>query len=97
MTTQVANEVGIACTGSVYVWVGEEGGNNCCTSLTQLLSGFGSLFCCFYQLTQNEWNLFQNTFRNYNFHIGKNSASLFLDCIIEILQGNQPDSCRWFI
>lgn len=97
MTTQVANEVGIACTCSVYVWVEEGGGKNCCRSPTQVLSGFGSPFCCFYQLTQNEWNPFQNTFKNYNFQVGKNSASLFLDCITETLQGNQPDSCRCFI
>lgn len=53
MTTQVANEVGIAWTRSIYVWVGEGGGENCCRPPTQVLSGFGSPFCCFYQLTQN--------------------------------------------
>lgn len=31
------------------------------------------------------------------FQVGKSSAALFLDCITEILQGKQPDSCRWFI
>lgn len=95
MTTQVANEAGIACTRRFYVWAGEGGGKNCCTSPTQVLSGFGSPFCCFYQLTQKEQNLFQNTFQNNNFQIGKNPY--FLACITEILQGNQPDSYRWFV
>lgn len=76
MTTQVANEAGIAWTHRVYVWHGEGGDKNCCQSPTQLLSGFVSPFCCFYQLTQSEQDLLQNTFRNDNFQIDKNPTAL---------------------
>lgn len=57
MTTQVANEVGIACTRSLYVWAGEGGGKNRCRSPTQVLSGFRWPFCVF--SFQNELNPFQ--------------------------------------
>lgn len=57
MTSQVANEVGAVCTGSVYVRAGEGGGKSCCRSTAGIVSGFGSPFC-FYQLTQNERYLF---------------------------------------